>query len=170
MMAKVFGVTGFKNSGKTTMVERLVAEFTARGLAVSTVKHAHHTFDIDHKGRDSWRHRHAGAREVAVVSRNQQAFIRDTRGGEEPALEDILARFSPCDLIIVEGYKRDSHPKIEMINVALDHERLVDDDATIIAIAANGPVADAPAPVFDRDDIGAIADFVARYLELDHER
>ncbi len=166
---RVIGVTGFKNSGKTTLVERLVGEFTARGLRVSTIKHAHHTFDIDHKGRDSYRHRKAGAREVAVISRNQWAVIRDMHGEPEPPLAEIVAKLHPCDLVVVEGYKRDDHPKIEARNLDLDHPTLAGEDDTVIAIAASGPVDDAPVPVFSRDDIPAIADFAMRHLERNTE-
>ena len=166
MKRRIIGVTGFKNSGKTTMVERLVAAFTARGLVVSTVKHAHHSFDIDHKGRDSYRHRKAGAREVAVVSRNQQALIRDTHGEPEVRLDDVLARLLACDVVIVEGYKRDSHPKIEMVNVDLDQPLMAGEDPTVIAIASNGEIADAPVPVFARDEISGIVGLVAARLEL----
>ena len=162
---RLLGITGYKNSGKTTLVERLVEEFTKRGLSVSTVKHAHHTFDIDHKGRDSYRHRKAGAREVAVISRNQWAVVRDMHDEPEPPLEEIIEKMTPCDLVIVEGYKRDSHPKIEARNLELDHPPLAGDDDTVIAIAANGPISDAPVPVFGRDDIAGIADFAAEYLE-----
>ena len=162
---RVIGITGFKDSGKTTLVEKLVSEFTARGLSVSTIKHAHHAFDIDHKGRDSYRHRKAGAREVAVISRNQWAIIRDMNEEPEPPLADIVARMHPCDLVVVEGYKRDSHPKIEARNVDLDHPQLAGGDPTVIAIAASGPVEDAPVPVFSRDDITALADFAMQHLE-----
>ena len=165
-MSGVIGVTGFKNSGKTTLVERLVAELTGRGLRISTVKHAHHTFDIDHKGRDSFRHRKAGAREVAVVSRNQWAVIRDMHDESEPSLEDIMSRLQPCDLVIVEGYKRDEHPKIEARNLDLDHPELAGEDDTIIAIAASGPLTGAPVPVFQRDDIAGLADFVLAHVDL----
>ena len=165
MSVKVIGITGYKDSGKTTLVERLVAEFTGRGLRVSTVKHAHHTFDIDHKGRDSYRHRKAGAREVAVISRDQWAVIRDMHDEPEPTLAEILTRLTPCDLVIVEGYKRDRHPKIEARNLELDHPPLAGEDETVIAIAASGPVEGASVPVFQRDDIAAIADFAEAHLE-----
>jgi molybdopterin-guanine dinucleotide biosynthesis protein B len=166
MSQRVIGVTGFKNSGKTTLVERLVSELTGRGLRISTVKHAHHTFDIDHKGRDSFRHRKAGAREVAVVSRNQWAIIRDMNDEPEPSLEDIMSRLQPCDLVIVEGYKRDGHPKIEVRNLDLDHPELAGEDDTIIAIAASGQLTDAPVPVFQRDDIAGLADLVLAHVDL----
>jgi molybdopterin-guanine dinucleotide biosynthesis protein B len=160
------GITGFKNSGKTTLVERLVREFTSRGFAVATVKHAHHAFDIDYKGRDSWRHRAAGAREVAVVSNRMWALIHELENEPEPRLEDVLAKLGPCDLILVEGYKREPYPKIEVRNLALKHPELAARDPTVVAIAADGPLPHAPVPVFSRDDISAIAEFIAAKLGL----
>ena len=165
-MNKVIGVAGFKNAGKTTLVERLVTELTRRGHRVSTVKHAHHSFDIDHEGRDSFRHRKAGASEVAVVSRHRWAIIHESRDDEEPTLEQVIAKLAPCDLVIVEGYKRDTHDKIEVRNLELSHPILAGDDPTVVAIAANGPVAGAPVPVFDRDDVAALASFVETHTGL----
>jgi molybdopterin-guanine dinucleotide biosynthesis adapter protein len=165
-MTKVIGVAGFKNAGKTTLVEKLVRELTARGHLVSTVKHAHHSFDIDHEGRDSFRHRKAGASEVAVVSRHRWAIIHELREEEEPPLTEILAKLAPCDLVIVEGYKRDSHDKIEVRNLALDHPRLAGADPTVVAIAANGTIDEAPVPVFSRDDVTALAAFIERHMAL----
>ena len=165
-MNKVIGVAGFKNAGKTTLVERLVTELTRRGHRISTVKHAHHSFDIDHEGRDSFRHRKAGAAEVAVVSRHRWAIIHESRDEAEPTLEDILAKLTPCDLVIVEGYKRDSHDKIEVRNLDLAHPKLAGDDPTVVAVAANGPVSDAPVPVFDRDDVTALTSFIEMHMRL----
>jgi molybdopterin-guanine dinucleotide biosynthesis protein B len=165
-MNRVIGVAGFKNAGKTTLVERLVAELTTRGHRISTVKHAHHSFDIDHEGRDSFRHRKAGASEVAVVSRHRWAIIHESRDGEEPTLAEILAKLAPCDLVIVEGYKRDSHDKIEVRNLNLAHPQLAGEDPTVVAIAANGHVPDAPVPVFDRDDVGALTSFIEKHTRL----
>ena len=165
-MNRVIGVAGFKNAGKTTLVERLVSELTRRGHRISTVKHAHHSFDIDHEGRDSFRHRKAGASEVAVVSRHRWAIIHESREDAEPTLEDILSKLAPCDLVIVEGYKRDTHDKIEVRNLQLAHPRLAGDDTTVIAIAANGAIPDAPVPVFDRDDVSALASFIERHTRL----
>ncbi len=165
-MNKVIGVAGFKNAGKTTLVEKLVTELTRRGHRVSTVKHAHHSFDIDHEGRDSFRHRKAGAAEVAVVSRHRWAIIHESRDEAEPSLEDILAKLAPCDLVIVEGYKRDGHDKIEVRNIDLAHPKLAGDDPTVVAVAANGAVADAPVPVFDRDDVTALAAFIEQHMRL----
>jgi len=165
-MNKVIGVAGFKNAGKTTLVERLVTELTRRGRCISTVKHAHHSFDIDHEGRDSFRHRAAGATEVAVVSRHRWAVIHELRGAAEPSLDAILAKLAPCDLVIVEGYKRDAHDKIEVRNLALDHPPLAGDDPTVVAIAATGAIADAPVPVFSRDDVSALATFIEKHMGL----
>ncbi len=165
-MNRVIGVAGFKNAGKTTLVEKLVTELTRRGHRISTVKHAHHSFDIDHEGRDSFRHRKAGASEVAVVSRHRWAIIHEMRDEEEPALDGILAKLAPCDLVIVEGYKRDAHDKIEVRNLALDHPKLAGDDPTVVAIAANGAVGDAPVPLFDRDDVTALASFIEQHTGL----
>jgi molybdopterin-guanine dinucleotide biosynthesis protein B len=165
-MNKVIGVAGFKNAGKTTLVEKLVSELTRRGHRVSTVKHAHHSFDIDHEGRDSFRHRKAGASEVAVVSRHRWAIIHESRDEAEPQLEEILGKLAPCDLVIVEGYKRDSHDKIEVRNIDLTHPELAGDDPTVVAVAANGPIPDAPVPVFDRDDVTALAGFIEQHMRL----
>lgn len=166
MNRKIIGVAGFKNSGKTTLVEKLVAELTRRGFRISTVKHAHHSFDIDHEGRDSFRHRKAGATEVAVVSHHRWAVIHELRDEEEPPLEVILAKLAPCDLVIIEGYKRDGHDKIEVRNLALDHPPLAGDDPTVVAIAATGAIAGAPVPVFSRDDVTALADFIVTHMRL----
>ena len=165
-MTKVIGVAGFKNAGKTTLVEKLVTELTRRGHRVSTVKHAHHDFDIDHEGRDSFRHRKAGATEVAVISQNRWAIIHENRGEAEPPLDEILAKLAPCDLVIVEGYKRDNHDKIEVRNVELAHPKLAGDDPTVVAIAANGPLAGEAVPVFDRDDVAALATFIEQHMRL----
>ena len=165
-MNKVIGVAGFKNAGKTTLVEKLVRELTRRGYRVSTVKHAHHSFDIDHEGRDSFRHSKAGASEVAVVSRHRWAIIHESRDDAEPPLAEILSKLAPCDLVIIEGYKRDGHDKIEVRNLELSHPELAGSDPTVVAIAANGRITAAPVPVFDRDDVSALADFVEKHKGL----
>ena len=162
----IIGVAGFKNSGKTTLVEKLVRHLTAQGYKVSTVKHAHHSFDIDHEGRDSFRHRKAGASQVAVISKERTAIIHELRGQEPPSLQQVLSQLHPCDLVIVEGYKRDGHDKIEVRNVELDHTTLAGDDPTVIAIAANGQIAKTKVPVFDRDDISALAEFICQRYGL----
>ena len=154
--AFVFGVTGWKNAGKTTLTERLVAEFVRRGWRVSTIKHAHHAVDIDRAGSDSFRHRAAGASEVALVGGQRYAIMREQA---EPALSEVLARLAPADLVLIEGYKRESHPKIEVR--AGDVASLAANDPAIVAIAADAPPSDTTLPWFRRDDIAAIADFIA---------
>jgi molybdopterin-guanine dinucleotide biosynthesis adapter protein len=158
---RVFGITGWKNSGKTTLTERLVAELTRRGWLVSTVKHAHHAFDIDHAGTDSFRHRAAGASEVAIVSGTRWALMHELRDDSEPDLESILARLSPCDLVLIEGYKREAHRKIEVRRLdARSQEPLVPGDPNIVAIACDFALGGGELPVFALDDVQAIADFV----------
>jgi molybdopterin-guanine dinucleotide biosynthesis protein B len=165
--APVFGVTGWKNSGKTTLVTRLVAEFTHRGLAVATVKHAHHAFDIDQPGTDSFRHREAGAREVMIVSGTRWALMHELRDEDEPPLEAALRHVSACDLILVEGYKRAGHPKIEVRRQATSEKQyLAKDDASILAVAADFATDPAGRPLFGLDDVAGIADFIARTLVL----
>lgn len=166
----IFGVTGWKNSGKTRMVANLVGEFTARGLKVSTVKHAHHTFDIDQEGRDSWQHRQAGASEVALVSRNRWALMHELRDEEEPSLDEILERLSPCDLVIVEGYKREDHPKIEMIRDTgeprpASNPMLWRQDPAIVLIGSEDPVEDCLLPRLAPGQVSEIADFILDWLE-----
>lgn len=163
----VFGVTGWKNSGKTTLVTRLVAEFTRRGLRVSTVKHAHHDFDIDKPATDSFRHREAGAREVIIVSGKRWALMHELRGDDEPPLQAALARLSPCDLVLVEGYKRERHPKIEARRRAAGrHEPLAPGDPSILAVAADYELAPNGRPLFHLDDIAGLADFIEASLSL----
>lgn len=160
-MTFVFGVTGWKNSGKTTLVANLVSEFTNRGLKVATIKHAHHHFDIDHEGTDSWKHREAGAREVAIVSGSRWALMHELEGEAEPSLEDVIARMSPADIIIIEGYKREAHLKIETRRAEnLNKEALSDNDPNIIAIASDFGIPASNLPVFGQLDIGKIADFL----------
>lgn len=161
MTQRVFGITGWKNSGKTTLTEKLVTELSRRGWKVSTVKHAHHEFDIDKEGTDSFRHRQAGASEVAIVSGRRWALMHELRGEDEPTLEEVLARLAPCDLVLVEGYKREGHSKIETRRTgAKDTAPLSAGDPSILAIASDHAVADSALPAFDLDDVGAIADFI----------
>jgi molybdopterin-guanine dinucleotide biosynthesis protein B len=161
--SRIFGVTGWKNSGKTTLTEKLVAELVRRGWLVSTVKHAHHDFDIDKEGADSFRHRQAGATEVAIVSGRRWALMHELRDEEEPPLAAILQRMAPADIVIVEGYKREAHRKIETRRrEAKSREPLSPSDPNIVAVAADSAQAGETLPVFDLDDIAAIADFVER--------
>ena len=164
---KIFGIAGWKNSGKTGLATRLVTELTARGYKVSTIKHAHHDFGIDKIGADSWRHREAGAHEVTIVSGTRYAIMHELRGAPEPTLDEILSRLAPCDIVLIEGYKREPVPKIEARRTeAVNRTPLAPTDPHIRAIAADHPVDDKSLPVFDLDDTGSIADFVARITGL----
>jgi molybdopterin-guanine dinucleotide biosynthesis protein MobB len=163
---RVYGVTGWKNAGKTVLMERLVAEFTARGLRVSTLKHAHHSFDVDHKGRDSHRHRMAGAQQVLLSSANRWALMTELRGAPEPTLADLLARLDPVDLILIEGWKRDTHPKIEAWRNATAHPLIAPNDPTIRAVASDVALDVPGRALFHLDDTAAIADFIATEVGL----
>ena len=165
MKQNVIGITGWKNSGKTTLVEKLVTHFAGLGFKVATVKHAHHEFDIDHEGTDSYRHRKAGAQETAIVSARRWALMHELEAEGEPPLAEVLARLSPCDLVIVEGYKREGHAKIE-VRRSLCEPKLAPDDASIIAVASNQPTGDASLPMFSLDDAPAIARFILQRFSL----
>ncbi len=163
---KVWGVVGWKNSGKTGLMERLVSEFTHRGLRVSTIKHAHHAFDVDQPGKDSYRHRDAGATEVLVSGGKRFALMHELRGDEEPTLDALLQRLSPVDLVLVEGYKRDLHAKVEAHRGETGQPLIATDDATVRAIASDSTVSVDGRPTFALDDTQAIADFIAAELDL----
>ncbi len=158
----IIGIAGWKNSGKTTLAERLVAEFTRRGLRVATLKHAHHSFEVDTADTDSARHRRAGAGQVAIVSAKRWALMTELADAAEPSLAAIIAMLAPCDLILVEGYKSEPIAKIEVRRAGSGKgARLADSDPHVIAIAADDVHAHTGAlPVFHLDQISAIADFV----------
>lgn len=162
---KIFGFAGFSGSGKTTLIERLIPLFVARGLRVSLVKHAHHTFDVDQPGKDSWRHRHAGATEVLVTSSRRWALMHELRGEAEPTMDELVARMSPCDLLLVEGYKRAPIPKIEVYRECVGEGHLYPHDPHIVAIASDR-VLDAPIPVLALDQPQAVGEFVLRHVGL----
>ncbi len=164
----VIAIVGWKNSGKTTLTVRLIAEFTRRGLRVASLKHAHHSFQIDEGDADSARHRRAGARQVGVVSARRWALITELDGAPEPDFADVLGWFAPCDLIIVEGYKSHPIPKIEARRRASRTQvPMAPKDMMVLAIAADHEVKDAHRPVFDLDDIAGIADFITETLGLE---
>ncbi|SLN63274.1 Molybdopterin-guanine dinucleotide biosynthesis adapter protein [Roseovarius albus] len=162
---RIYGVAGWKNAGKTGLMERLVSEITGRGFTVSTVKHAHHTFDVDHPGKDSHRHRVAGASEVLLASKNRFALMHELREEDEPPLEALLSKLAPVDLILVEGYKRDNHPKVEAHRAETGNPLIAPDDPTVHAVASDVPL-DLDRPVFDLNDTKAIADFVLQEVGL----
>lgn len=162
---KIFGVAGYKNAGKTGLMERLVTEITQRGFTVSTLKHAHHSFDVDQPGKDSHRHREAGAHQTLLSSGTRWALMTELRGVPEPPLKDLLAQLSPVDLILIEGWKRDNHPKIEAHRTAPGHPLIAPDDPTIMAIASDTPLT-LDRPVFDLNDTKAIANFILKQVGL----
>ncbi len=162
---RVYGVIGWKNSGKTTLMVRLVEEITGRGFTVSTVKHVHHDVDLDQPGKDSHRHRQAGASEVVLASAHRFALMREHRG-PEPELPEILARLAPVDLVLVEGYKRDAHAKLEVFRRAAGHDLIQPGDPLVRAVATDGPLPVLPVPVLDLNDARAIADFILRETGL----
>lgn len=159
---RVIGLAGWSGAGKTTLLAGLLPELVRRGLRVSTIKHAHHAFDIDKPGKDSWVHREAGASEVLVSSANRYALMHELRGAPEPGLDELLARLSPVDLVLVEGFKRGRQPKLEVFRAANGKPLLYPDDPGIRGIASDVKLPDASLPVLDLDDVGAIADFVLR--------
>ena len=161
----VFGVTGWKNAGKTGLMERLVAEFCGRGLRVSTLKHAHHSFDVDHPGKDSHRHRMAGASQVLLASTERWALMNEHRGAPEPSLAALLAKLDPVDLVLIEGWKRDKHPKVEAWRAETGNPLIAPNDPTILAVASDTTL-ELDRPVFDLDDTAAVADFILAQLEM----
>jgi molybdopterin-guanine dinucleotide biosynthesis adapter protein len=160
---RIIGLAGWSGSGKTTLLTRIIPRLVARGLKVSTLKHAHHAFDIDQPGKDSHTHRAAGATEVLVGSANRWALIHELRGDVEPTLRTLLHKLSPVDLVLVEGYKREGHPKLEVHRVAVGKPLLHPDDPAIVAIASDTPLPGARIPVVDLDDIERIADLLMRH-------
>jgi molybdopterin-guanine dinucleotide biosynthesis protein B len=160
---RVIGLAGWSGSGKTTLLVRVIPRLVARGFAVSTLKHAHHNFDIDQPGKDSHSHRMAGATEVLIGAASRWALVHELRGEAEPSLGMLLRKLSPVDLVLVEGYKRARHPKLEVYRAALGKPLLHPDDPAIVAVAADEPLPAAAVPVIDLDDIEQIADQLLRY-------
>ncbi|MGH7048135.1 MAG: molybdopterin-guanine dinucleotide biosynthesis protein B [Stellaceae bacterium] len=157
---RIFGLAGWSGSGKTTLMTALLPELVARGIDVSTLKHAHHAFDVDQPGKDSWRHREAGAHEVMVVSQRRWALMNELRGTPEPGLDELVAHMTPVDLLLVEGFKRHPHPKIEIYRPVLDKPALYPDDGWIVAVASDEALRGLPLPLLPLDDPAAIAGFI----------
>ena len=165
---KVMGFAGWSGAGKTTLLVKLIPALRAQGLSVSTIKHAHHAFDVDTPGKDSYQHRQAGAQEVLVTSSNRWALMHELRGAPEPSLDALLARLAPVDLVLVEGFKRDAHDKIEVHRVGNGKPFLFPDDPSIVALASDAPPPFGPLPRVLLDDVDAVAALVlARALPLD---
>ena len=162
---KVIGFAGWSGSGKTTLVEQVIGMLEARGLIVSLIKHAHHDFDIDYPGKDSWRHRHAGCREVLVTGGKRWAVMHELRGRDELSLNEALAQLSPCDLVLVEGFKREPIPKIEIYRAEIGKPHLYTDDPNIIAVASDVPQTTS-LPQLDLNDPSAVAGFILKTTGL----
>jgi molybdopterin-guanine dinucleotide biosynthesis adapter protein len=165
---RIIGLAGWSGSGKTTLVTSVIPVLVGRGLKVATVKHAHHDFDTDQPGKDSWLHRRAGASEVAIVSSRRWAIVHELGDEPEPPLAEILAKLGPVDLVIVEGFKRHSHPKLEVFRAAVGKPLLHPDDNCIVAVATDAPLPQAEVPVLMLDDYAGVANvFEAEALPLD---
>jgi molybdopterin-guanine dinucleotide biosynthesis adapter protein len=163
---KAFGIAGWSGSGKTSLLEKLIPELVGRGLRVSTIKQAHLGFNLDSPGKDSWRHREAGAREALLSSPARWAQLHELRGAPQPTLAECLARFSPCDLVLVEGFKHETIDRLEVHRPAHGKRLLAATDPNIVAIASDGPVDGHGRPVLDLNEVSGIADFVLAHLRM----
>ena len=162
---KIFGIAGYSGAGKTTLIEKLIPVFTARGLSVSLIKHAHHRFDVDQPGKDSYRHRHAGCSEVLVTSSRRWALMHELRGAAEPTMQELIHHISPCDLLLIEGFKREPVPKMEIHRSTVGAPWLFPHDPHIVAVASDQG-AETTLPQFDVNDVAAIAGFIVLHSGL----
>lgn len=165
---KVFGIAGYSGSGKTTLIEKLIPEIRSRGLRVSVIKHAHHGFDLDRPGKDSWRHREAGAQEVLMLSSGRWVLMHELRETPEPTLEQQLAILSPCDLVLIEGFKAAPVPKVEVYRPANGKPPLWTDNPHVVAVATDAAT-DTPLPTLDVNDPVAVTDFILDYKMEDFQ-
>jgi len=163
---KVFGMVGWSGSGKTTLLQDLLPELIKRGITVSTMKHTHHSVDLDRPGKDSYKHREAGASEVLITSSTRWALMHELRGEAEPDMDALIARMTPVDLLLIEGFKRHRHPKMEIHRPAVGKPLIARDDASIVAVASDAPLDGIRTPVIDLDDVAAVADFIVGYCGL----
>jgi molybdopterin-guanine dinucleotide biosynthesis protein B len=162
---KTFGFAGWSGSGKTTLIEQLIPRFVQRGLKVALIKHAHHTFDVDQPGKDSWRHRQAGAQEILVTSSRRWVLMHELRGAHEPSFEEQVKRISPCDLLLVEGFKHAPIPKLEVWRHETGEPLLHPNDPHIVAVASDAKV-ETKLPLLDLNDVDGIARFVLTHLRF----
>ena len=162
---KVFGFAGYSGSGKTTLIEKLIPLIVARGLSVSLIKHAHHDFDVDRPGKDSYRHRQAGATEILISSSRRWAHMHELRGEAEPKLDQLIKRVSPCDLLLIEGFKREPLPKLEVYRKALGEPVLFPEDKKIVAVASDSPI-ETQLPVLLLNHPESVIDFIFQYLGI----
>jgi molybdopterin-guanine dinucleotide biosynthesis protein B len=162
---KTFGFAGWSGSGKTTLIEKLIPRFVQKGLRVSLIKHAHHTFDVDQPGKDSYRHRHAGAAEILVTSSRRWVLMHELRGTPEPSFDEQVRRISPCDLLLVEGFKYAPIPKLEVWRAETGEPMLHPNDPHIVAVATDAKI-ESRLPVLDLNDVDGVASFVTSHLRL----
>jgi molybdopterin-guanine dinucleotide biosynthesis protein B len=162
---KIFGFAGWSGSGKTTLIEKLIPRFITRGLKVSLIKHAHHTFDVDQPGKDSYRHRHAGASEILVTSSRRWVLMHELRGAQEPSFEEQVGHLSPCDLLLVEGFKHAPIPKLEVWRAETGEGLLHPNDSHIVAVASDAAV-ETKLPLLGLNDHAAIEGFIVKHLGL----
>jgi molybdopterin-guanine dinucleotide biosynthesis protein B len=165
MRMKVFGFAGWSGSGKTTLIEGLIPRFVKRGLRVSLIKHAHHTFDVDQPGKDSYRHRHAGASEILVTSSRRWVLMHELRGAQEPSFDEQVKRLSPCDLLLVEGFMFAPIPKLEVWRAETGEGLLHPNDPHIVAVASDAKV-ETRLPLLGLNEHGAIEAFILKHLQL----
>ncbi|UEM22648.1 molybdopterin-guanine dinucleotide biosynthesis protein B [Skermanella mucosa] len=163
---KIFGIAGWSGSGKTTLMVRLLPELNALGLRVSTMKHAHHAFDVDQPGKDSHSHRMAGASEVLITSANRWALMHENRGEPEPSIEELVRHMTPVDLLLIEGFKRSPHPKLEVFRRATGKPLLALEDSSVVAVACDGPVPEVTVPVLDLNQPAEIARFLMTHCSM----
>ena len=162
---RIFGFAGYSGSGKTTLIEQLVPAFAGTGLRVSLIKHAHHTFDVDQPGKDSYRHRHAGCTEILVTSSRRWVLMHELRGEPEPSFDEQIKHLSPCDLLLVEGFKFAPIPKLEVWRAETGEPQLHPNDPYIVAVASDQKI-EAKVPLLDLNDVPGIGAFILKYLEL----
>jgi len=163
---QTFGLVGWSGSGKTTLLKQLIPELIQRGYSVSTVKHTHHHFDIDKKGKDSYQHREAGATEVVITGTQRWALLHENRGEAEPRIEDLLSRMSAVDLVLIEGFKSHPHDKMEIHRPDVDKPLLADDDPTVVAVATDAKDLTIDAECLDLNNVPLIADFILGWTGL----
>lgn len=163
---KVFGIIGWKNSGKTTLVVKLIPEIMSRGFTVSSMKHTHHNFDIDKPGKDSFEHRKAGATEVMAGSSKRWALIHELVAQEEPTMVELIKLMTPVDLLLVEGFKGNQHKKIEVHRAATGKPLICESDPTIVAVASDEALPNLNIPVLRINNVAEVTNFVLEYCEL----
>ena len=163
----IFGLAGFSGSGKTTLAEKLIATATKKGVRLATIKHAHHRFEADIEGKDSWRHRKAGAQQTLIASEHRSALFTENTVEKRPELSDLLARLDECDWVLVEGFKFEAITKIEIYDEALGHTPLYLDDDNITALITDNQIADCHLPIFKRDDVHGILEHLLSLSKRD---